>query len=144
MQRKSSNLPYEPQEQLFNKQSHTHLRRKLRKNPTEPERRLWAKLRNRQLGVKFRRQQGIGNYIVDFYCAERALVIELDGDSHFTLTGIACDEARDNYIKAIGFRILRFANTDIIQNMDAVIEAIAEHLEMDATTDMSKKKSAQY
>lgn len=96
------------------------------------------------MGVKFRCQHGIGDYIVDFYCSECSLVIELDGDSHFTLAGTEYDCARDKYLKEIGLRILRFTNTDVIQNMDAVMTAIVEHLGIGATTDMSKKKSAQY
>ena len=144
MQRKSSKPPHDPREEIFNHPKQTHLRRRLRKNPTEPERRLWAKLRNRQLGVKFRRQHGIGDYIVDFYCAECALVIELDGESHFTLTGMEYDRVRDEYMKKIGLNILRFSNTAVIQNLDAVVTNIVEHLGVSATTDMSKTKNAQY
>ena len=60
---------------------------------TEPEKRLWSILRNNQLGVKFRRQHGIGHYIVDFYCPELKLIIEVDGESHFSEDAQAYDRA---------------------------------------------------
>ena len=111
--------------QIFNESKKTPLRRTLRKNPTEPERLLWNRIRNRQiLGIKFRRQQGIGRYIVDFYCAQYSLVIELDGDSHFTDEGIAYDQVRDEFLRTLGLIVLRFTNSDVMQNIDGVLTII--------------------
>ncbi len=114
---------------IFNRPQKTSLRRELRKNPTEPERKLWGRIRNRQLGVKFRRQHGIGHYIVDFYLAEPALVIELDGDSHYTETGIEHDRVRNGFLNALGISILRFTNLDVMHNCDGVLTTIQSHIE---------------
>lgn len=81
--------------------------RALRKNPTEAEKRLWSRLRKRQLlGVKFRRQYPVGPYIADFAAPERMLVIELDGGQHAEQESY--DRDRDNYLRRQGFRILRY------------------------------------
>jgi very-short-patch-repair endonuclease len=87
------------------------LARKLRRNMTESESRLWLALRNRQLdGLKFRRQQPIGSYIVDFVCHEAQLVVEVDGGQH-----AEADEAiRSTRIESDGYRILRFWNHDVL------------------------------
>ncbi|MES2674607.1 MAG: endonuclease domain-containing protein [Pseudomonadota bacterium] len=103
-------------------------RRDLRKNLTEPERRLWSKIRNKQLGVKFRRQHGIGHYIVDFYCSECALVIELDGDSHFTPRAQQYDCERENFMRTLGFETLRFLNQDVMTNVEGVLMKINEKI----------------
>ncbi|CPR16329.1 DNA methylase, putative [Brenneria goodwinii] len=100
----------------------------MRKNPTEPERRLWESIRHRQLGAKFRRQHGIGIYIVDFYCSECDLVIEIDGDSHFTAEGITHDSLRDDYMRSLGLSVLRIPNTDIMNNLDGVLMMISNML----------------
>ena len=107
-----------------NPKTQKSLRQRLRNNPTEPERQLWNRLKGSQLGVKFRRQMGIENYIVDFYCPERHLVIELDGDSHYTEAGKACDAERDAFLNANKIRILRFTNDEVMQNMDGVLARI--------------------
>ena len=83
--------------------------RELRKNPTEAERSLWKELRFRQIGgYKFRRQQPLGDYIVDFVCFEKRLVVEVDGKQHSEQ--IEHDFKRDEWLKAQGFFILRFWN----------------------------------
>jgi very-short-patch-repair endonuclease len=70
--------------QVFNKKPFTELRKDLRRIPPKPEQLIWNRIRNRQLGnCKFRRQVGIGRYVVDFYCPQKKLVIELDGESHY-------------------------------------------------------------
>jgi very-short-patch-repair endonuclease len=97
----------------------TALARTLRSNPTEAERALWKQLRLRQLeGYKFRRQQPLGRYIVDFVCFEKKLIIELDGGQH--AEQVASDTARSAWIEAQGFRILRFWNHDGLKNIEAV------------------------
>ncbi len=73
------------------------------------------------MGCRIRRQHGIGHYIVDFYCASARLVIELDGASHESDTGIGYDEARDSYLRSFGHRILRFTNQQIMKNLTEVL-----------------------
>jgi very-short-patch-repair endonuclease len=109
---------------LRNPKTQKPLRQRLRNNPTEPERLLWNRLKGAQLGVKFRRQMGIENYIVDFYCPERHLVIELDGDSHFTEEGKANDAERDAFLHANKIQVLRFTNAQVTENMDGVLATI--------------------
>ena len=113
---------------IYNQKRTKDLRSQLRANMTEPEKRLWHCLRRGQLGVKVRRQFGIGRYIVDFYCPARRLVIELDGDSHYTQEGMAYDQVRDAYMMSIGIQVLRFTNQQVMQEMDAVVEMIGDEL----------------
>jgi len=111
-------------DKIFNRPEYTTRRQELRNNATQPEQKLWAVLRGKQLGVKFRRQHGIGRYIVDFYCPEAKLVIEVDGDSHYTEIAQQQDTERDVYMQSVGLRVLRFTNQDINQNMSGVYETI--------------------
>ena len=101
--------------------------RELRKNPTPAERLLWGQLRGRQLGGhKFRRQDPIGPYIVDFGTFGKRLVIEVDGGQH--AADSAYDLARTHWLEEQGFRVLRFWNNQVLANMDGVKEAILEAL----------------
>ena len=109
---------------IFNIPQYTTRRQELRNNATQPEQKLWATLRGKQLGVKFRRQHGIGHYIVDFYCPERKFVIEVDGDSHYTDVAQQNDLQRDAFLQQLGLRVLQFTNQDINQNMAGVYEVI--------------------
>ena len=109
------------EETIFNRPQYRGRRVELRRNPTEPEKRFWQAVRGKQLGAKFRRQHGIGHYIVDFYCPEWALVVELDGDSHFNANAQASDAKRDAFLRGLGLRILRFTNLEIMQNLDGVL-----------------------
>jgi very-short-patch-repair endonuclease len=98
---------------------------RLRKNPTEAERRLWRHLRNRQIAnLKFRRQHPLGNRIVDFFCAEAKLAIELDGSGHTSSRGQISDLDREIELYEKGIRVLRFQNTDVFDNLDGVLNAI--------------------
>jgi very-short-patch-repair endonuclease len=115
---------------LFNKAHFKNRRQLLRKNPTDPEKTFWQVVRDQQLGVKFRRQHGIGHYIADFYCAEHQLVIELDGGSHFTDEGQQYDLVRDAFFRANGLRVLRFTNQQIIQELDSVVVAVGMALQL--------------
>jgi very-short-patch-repair endonuclease len=99
---------------------------------TEPERRLWSKLRNSQLGVKFRRQHPIGSYIVDFYSEEKRLVIELDGETHASDQQYIYDEKRTKYLNSQKIKVIRFTNTDVMKNFDTVLEAIIFQLNVHA------------
>jgi very-short-patch-repair endonuclease len=95
--------------------------RALRKNPTEVEKLLWKRLRMWQVdGYKFRRQQPIGNYIVDFVCLEKRLIIELDGGQHAEQGEY--DSERDKWLSEQGFTVLRFWNNDLLDNIDGVME----------------------
>ena len=101
--------------------------RALRKNMTDVELLLWHKIRSRQLqNIRFRRQHPIGRYIVDFICLETKLIIELDGGQHADQKSY--DTMRDTWLSQQGFKILRFWNNDILENMDGVIEFISQHL----------------
>jgi very-short-patch-repair endonuclease len=101
--------------------------RALRKNPAEAERAFWRHLRLRQLqGHKFRRQQPLGNYILDFVCFEKRLIIALDGGQHSERA--ALDSQRTAWLETQGFRVLRFWNHDVLRNVEAVKEAIREAL----------------
>jgi very-short-patch-repair endonuclease len=111
-------------QQIFNRPEYTTRRQELRNNATQPEQKLWAVLRGKQLGVKFRRQHGIGHYIVDFYCPQCKLVIEVDGDSHYTDAAQKYDEQRDTYLQQLGLQVLRFTNEEINRNIAGVYEAI--------------------
>lgn len=102
--------------------------RMLRKRMTEAERKLWSVLRGNHLGVKFRRQVPFGPYILDFYCASVKLDIELDGSQHGTPRGLLSDMERDNYLKSLGNRVLRYPNSDVLRNIEGVVRDITEHL----------------
>ena len=99
--------------------------RRLRKGATEAEKRLWSRLRNRQVAnLKFRRQHPLGNRTVDFFCAEAKLAIELDGSGHTSYRGQTSDLDREIELYEKGIRILRFQNTDVFNNLDGVLNAI--------------------
>lgn len=111
------------------------LKRRLRSDTTAAEKRLWAHLRLRQFcGLKFRRQHGIGPYIVDFYCANRSLVIEVDGDTHAEAAQIAADRERDAYLQSLGVRVVRYTNDDVLHNLDGVIEDLRRKTAVDSTS----------
>ena len=98
------------------------LAKRMRREPTEAETRLWSILRaGRMDGAKFKRQEQIGDYIVDFVCFAERLIVEADGSQHVENDA---DQARDAWLKSQGFRILRFWNNDILRDVDAVGEAI--------------------
>ena len=111
------------------------LARSLRKESTWAERELWKHLRNRGVGgVKFRRQFSIGRYILDFYCAETKLAIELDGDVHGTPERRKHDELRCRDLLALGIEVVRFWNEEVRTNLDGVLEIILRKAESRATT----------
>ena len=101
--------------------------KKLRRNTTEAERKLWAHLRSRQLiGVKFRRQHPIGPYVVDFVAFGPKLIIELDGGHH--ALQLAEDGKRSDWLASNGFTVVRFWNHEVLQQTDAVLQTITERL----------------
>jgi len=102
-------------------------RRELRNNPTPAEALLWIHLKGRQvLGKKFRRQFSIGRYIVDFFCVECDIAIELDGAPHFAELAAEYDAKRTAFLEGAGIQIIRFENRTVYQNIEAVLETIRE------------------
>ena len=101
--------------------------RRLRKEMTKQERRLWYEYL-KSLPVTVHRQKVLGAYIVDFYIASRKIVIELDGSQHFEPNGIQKDEERDRYLKSIGCTVLRYSNADVNQRFESVCQDIYHHL----------------
>jgi very-short-patch-repair endonuclease len=97
------------------------LAKNLRKRSTDAERSLWKHLRSKQIeGLKFRRQEPIGRYIVDFVCYEKAVIVEADGGQHTE----AVDLERDAWLRSQGFSVLRFWNHEVITNIEGVLEMI--------------------
>jgi very-short-patch-repair endonuclease len=98
----------------------------LRKRPTDAEQLLWRYLKMKQMeGLKFRRQQPIDNYIVDFVCFENRIIIEADGGQHAAENNK--DRERDSYLQQLGFKVLRFWNNEVLQNTNGVLETIREN-----------------
>ena len=104
------------------KPRNTRRARQLRRHAPPAERTLWRYLSGAQLGVRFSRQMPVGPYFADFLCRELRLVIELDGYSHETQQGY--DAARDRFMDVEGYRVLRFANRDVVEKLDGVLTII--------------------
>ena len=102
--------------------------RTLRKNMTKEERHLWYDFLS-TLPIHFRRQQIIGNYITDFYCDEKKLVVELDGSQHYEKQGQTSDKKRDQYLEGLGLTVLRYSNEAVMRQFRAVCEDILKHLD---------------
>ena len=99
----------------------------LRRESTPAEHKLWARIRNDQLGVTFRRQHAVGNYIPDFCSPKAKLIIELDGSQH--LDQQEYDEERTKYFESIGYKVIRFWNKDVMKDIDGVIRAVMKIME---------------
>lgn len=107
------------------------LRQSLRTKATEPELILWERLRQKRLGgYKFTRQYGIGRYIVDFYCSQRRLIIELDGSQHAELEAMEYDAERTEFFKTFNMEVLRFWNYEVMNDLDVVCEEILNVLDV--------------
>ena len=114
---------------IFNKTDVKEKRRALRKRMPPAEVILWLKLRSKGLnGCQFRRQYSIGSYIVDFYCPQIKLVIEVDGDSHFVDGADSYDRNRQAIIESLGISFLRFTNRDVYERLEGVINTILERI----------------
>ena len=99
--------------------------RRLRREPTSAESKLWAELRNRQLeNFKFVRQEPIGNYVADFVCRERRLIVEIDGATHSTDEEVERDAVRTGSLERLGYRVIRFQNDDVYNAMEGVLGSI--------------------
>ena len=104
------------------------LARRLRRDQTEAEKRLWFQLRDRRLGGwKFRRQCPVDRYIVDFLCADAHLIVELDGGQH--AVRVEADARRTEILESLGYLVVRYWNNDVMQNIEGVIEDVARTLE---------------
>ena len=99
---------------------------KLRKESTPAERKLWSRIRSDQLGVTFRRQHAVGNYIPDFCSPKAKLIIELDGSQH--LEQEVYDRERTEYLESQGYKVIRFWNNDVMNNIQGVVLAIVDAL----------------
>ena len=107
-----------------------HYAAEMRRNPTEPEKRLWRHLSNRQLeGGKFRRQEVVGWSIADFACPSLKLIVEVDGDTH---DDPAKDQRRDAKLAEFGYRVIHVTNADVLHNMEGVLMLISEALRVAA------------
>ncbi|MCH7613143.1 MAG: endonuclease domain-containing protein [Candidatus Marinimicrobia bacterium] len=103
------------------------VRKLLRNYPTPWEQKLWNQLKGKQLdGFKFRRQQGIENNVVDFYCPEVKLIVELDGSGHLSAIANKADQERDEALNTFGYHILRFYNNEVDKNLDGVLNIISD------------------
>jgi very-short-patch-repair endonuclease len=105
-------------------------RRRLRKNTTDAERKLWSILRSRRMAdLKFFRQYSVGPYTLDFYCPERRLAIEVDGGQHADVYGQQHDVQRNSYLRELNIRVIRFWNNGVLQNIEGVGQKIKEEVE---------------
>lgn len=113
-------LPYPRKQKVF--------ARRLRREQTDAERKLWSKLRDRRLcGAKFRRQHPIGSFVADFCCIETKLIIELDGGQH--VENADADDERTSYLAGQGYRVLRFWDHEVLKDINAVTEVILQGLQ---------------
>ncbi len=111
--------------EVHNKKSLVEIRRDLRQGATFAEQLLWKEIRNGKLNkLKFKRQHSIGNYIPDFYCASKRLIIELDGEVHNSKEQKQKDKERDEHLISMEYKILRFTNDEVIRNMEKVLKEI--------------------
>ncbi len=116
-------------DQLHNHAGIKDIRRELRQRQTPAESLLWSQLRNRQLANrKFRRQHSIGGYVVDFYCAEEKLIVEVDGSIHDTSEAQRSDAEREEALYSLGLTLLRFRNEQVLEIIDYVLQKITENL----------------
>jgi lysyl-tRNA synthetase class 2 len=102
---------------------------KLRKESTPAERKLWSRIRNDQLGVTFRRQHAVGNYIPDFCSPKARLILELDGSQHLEQGATQYDIERTKYLELRGYKVLRFWNNSVMNDIESVIRAIIQAME---------------
>lgn len=111
-------------------------RRELRRDQTDAEKVFWAKIRNKQfLGLKFFRQYSFGSYILDFYCPEKQLAVELDGGQHNQPEGREYDEVRTNYLHAHGVEVVRFWNNEALGEIDGVLACLKMKIAARGSTD---------
>lgn len=114
---------------MYNRKNLGKISKTLRSNQTPWEAKLWNYLRgNRLAGFKFKRQVPIGQFVVDFCCHEKRLIIELDGGHHNKGAESQADKLRQRYLESVGYKVLRFWNNDIDENMEGIYQVIKEAL----------------
>src|SRR6185312_4342392 len=114
---------------MYRNKAQRDFARQLRNEATSPEKRLWHFLRAQNLkGHKFRRQAAIDNYVVDFVCFPSKLIIELDGPKHLEPDAVAHDLQRTDWLRLRGFRVIRFRNQELDENIHVVVDAIEKAL----------------
>ncbi|MDQ3021621.1 MAG: endonuclease domain-containing protein [Bacteroidota bacterium] len=114
---------------FYNKTEYKEKRKFLRNNPTKTEKLIWDILKGKKLeGFKFRRQYGVGKYVIDFFCINKKLAIELDGEVHDNEESKVYDKDRDYFLKSFGINILRIRNENVENNIEGVIEMILKEL----------------
>ena len=112
---------------IYNTKDNKLLRRSLRNNATSAEAVLWTRLKGKRVGgLKFRRQYGVGSYVLDLYCPEIRLAIELDGAAHEAPLAYEYDEIRTCYLESCGIRVIRFPNDVVFKNMKGIVRRILE------------------
>lgn len=109
---------------FYNIPNNKYIRKDLRKTMPQGEKLLWYRIKNKKLGYKFRRQYGIDNYILDFYCIKLKLAIEIDGRTHDYPDLIKYDKQRQEYLESLGIKVKRFYSQDIFEDLDYVVEII--------------------
>ena len=120
--------------QIFTKKSEQEKRRKLRREMTKAEVKLWLELKNKKLGARFLRQYSIHAFVVDFYSPELRLAIEVDGVTHSTDEEKEYDESRQSEIEQLGVVFLRFSNPEIYHDLHNVLEKIKANIEVRRST----------
>ena len=111
------------------------MKRQLRSAMTPAEQVLWTKLRSKQCdSFKFRRQHAIGPFIVDFFCPEQLLIVEIDGDVHAEETQRTKDLQREKYLRSLGLQVIRYTNHEVLDNLDGVLEHLLGVLSSNSTS----------
>jgi very-short-patch-repair endonuclease len=114
---------------LYNDKARKEWRQNLRNASTQAEMHLWNSLQRRQFeGLKFRRQYGVGPFILDFYCANLRLGIEIDGDSHESQKAKVYDQQRTNFLNSQNIDVVRFHNAEVIENVDQVLQKLRTYI----------------
>src|SRR4051812_46766104 len=106
---------------IHNREYLKQIRKNLRNHLTPAEATLWKHLQHSKLGQKFRRQHSAGNYVLDFYCPQSKLNVELDGNHHYTEAGIKNDQERDTFLRTLNITTLRFENEDVFEKLPDVL-----------------------
>ncbi len=102
--------------------------RMLRREQTEAEQSMWQFLRNKNLGVKFRRQHPLDKFVADFFCFERKLIVEIDGGYHDLPDEKAKDDERTKVLNALGYKVIRFKNEEVLNNLKGVLDTLKQEI----------------
>ena len=129
LEKRLSRIMTAPQKKFLHTKDHLEFVKSLRKSQTDAERFLWKYLRNRRFrGLKFRRQFPIGRYILDFFCVEKRLAIELDGGQHSRDTVLKKDKTRGEFLQRFNITVIRFWDNDVLTNLDGVLQRLEKKI----------------